>query len=118
MTSNIFENFGIGIDIVEVEQFRGKKFSANKEFYKKIFSEHEIDYCLKFKDPYPHFAGKFAIKEAVIKSIQEKIAPIEIETSHSMSKPTIILKHNSYKFITSTSNEKNIAVGVVLSFKM
>ena len=118
MTSNIFDNFGIGIDIVEVEQFRKKIFSGNKEFYQKIFSKPEIDYCLKFEDPYPHFAGKFAIKEAVIKSIQEKITPIEIETSHSISKPTIILKHNSYKFIVSISNEKNTAVGVVLSFKM
>ena len=44
--------------------------SKHKSFYKKIFTNSEIAYCKKFNDPYPHFAGKFALKEAVQKSIQ------------------------------------------------
>ena len=39
---------------------------------KKNFSDNEIKYCLKFNEPYKHFAGKFAIKEATMKSIEEK----------------------------------------------
>ena len=78
----MIEKLGIGIDIVEVEQFRTKEFSKNEEFYKKLFSQNEIEYCLKFTDPYVHFAGKFALKEAVIKSTNLKIDFLKIKTKH------------------------------------
>ena len=69
----MIEKFAIGIDIVDVNRFSSKKFSENKEFYSKIFTKNEINYCTKFKNPYTHFAGKFALKEAVIKAIKKKI---------------------------------------------
>lgn len=114
----MFDNLGIGIDLVQVEDFRQKIYSKNIQFYQKIFSQKEIDYCLKFSDPYPHFAGKFAIKEAVLKSIHEKIMLIDIETFHSFSKPSIKLSNQNYKFLASVSNEKEIAIAVIISFKI
>jgi len=109
--------FGIGIDIVEVKRFKDKKFSKNTTFYKKIFSKSEIDYCNKFKSPYEHFAGKFAIKEAVIKSINDKISFSDIEINYKKSKPQIKLKkfNSKYSFIVSISHEQKYAIAVVLS---
>jgi len=109
--------FGIGIDIVEVKRFKDKKFSKNTTFYKKIFSKSEIDYCNKFKSPYEHFAGKFAIKEAVIKSINDKISLSDIEINYKKSKPQIKLKkfNSKYSFIVSISHEQKYAIAVVLS---
>jgi len=114
----MFDNLGIGIDIVNVEQFREKIYSKNITFYEKIFSFDEIEYCLKFTDPYPHFAGKFALKEAVVKSLSEKILLIDIETSHLSLKPIVKLKNYNYKLLASISNEKEIAVAVIISFKI
>tara|TARA_B110000881_G_scaffold205027_1_gene207113 strand:- start:322 stop:525 length:204 start_codon:yes stop_codon:yes gene_type:complete len=51
-----------GIDIVEVKRFRDIPFEEENNFYKKIFDSKEIEYCLKFKDPYPHFAGNLLSK--------------------------------------------------------
>ena len=65
----MIENFGIGIDISNVKKFENKIFNENEKFYRKIFSEEEILYCLKFKNYYERFAGKFAIKEALITSV-------------------------------------------------
>ena len=70
---NNLENFGVGIDIIDIERIRKKKIEKNKNFYNNMFFKSEIDYCLKFKDPYPHFAGKFGIKESVIKSVRDRI---------------------------------------------
>ena len=70
----MIENLGIGIDIIEVSRFRRKKYEENRNFYKKIFVKSEINYCLKFKNSAERFAGKFAIKEAVINQYQKKLA--------------------------------------------
>lgn len=116
----MFNQIGIGIDIVDIEKFNEIKFEKKPEFYKKIFSPSEISYCLKYKNPYERFAGKFAIKEATIKSIKENISLINIETSHIKSKPNVkILKNKkNYEFNVSVSHEKKIAVAVVISFEM
>ena len=115
------ENFGIGIDIVEIERFRKKNYKKNKNFYKKIFSKSEIDYCLKFKDTYPHFAGKFAIKESVIKSIPDKISFLDIKTSNSKHGPIVSIigkLAKKYSFLVSISHEKEYAIAAVISFKL
>ena len=41
----------VGIDIINVERFEKKHYDENKMFYKKIFNESEIKYCLKYKNP-------------------------------------------------------------------
>ena len=109
----------IGIDIVEVERFRRKKIVENESFYKKIFTDLEIKYCKTFSDPYPHFAGKFALKEAVQKSIQENIAFKKIETFHINSKPEIKIKNHEkkYDFISSISHERKYAIAITISKK-
>ena len=87
----MIEKDGIGIDIIDVERFRKKIFKQNITFYRRIFLESEIKYCLKFKSPYEHFAGKFALKESVIKSISDKISFLDIQTSNSRHGPTVKL---------------------------
>ena len=55
---------------------------------------------LQFSDSYRHFAGKFALKEALIKSIKKKIEFSDILTSHLDLKPEIKIKRN-YKNLQS-----------------
>ena len=69
----MIENFSIGIDISSVKKFSEKPFKDNESFYKKNFSKEEIEYCLRFKNNSEKFAGRFALKEAVIKSIKNKL---------------------------------------------
>ena len=116
----MIENFGIGIDIVNIEKFKNKSFIENKNFYRKIFSETEICYCLKFKNYYEKFAGKFALKEALIKSIAKNTSFLEIETSYFNSKPivTVLNSEQNYHFLASLSHDNGVAVAVVISEKI
>jgi len=117
----MIESSGVGIDIVEVDRFKKKKYEKNKIFYKKIFVCSEINYCLKFKNSAERFAAKFAIKEAVIKSISEKIHFIDIEIIYKNAKPGIKLRNSlqkKYNFLVSVSHEKDFAVAVVISEKI
>ena len=117
LSLEMIKNLGIGIDIIEVSRFRKKKYEENKNFYKKIFVKSEINYCLKFKNSAERFAGKFALKEALIKSIDRKIRFSEIETSHLKSKPIVRIKKSreKYNFIASLSHENDFAIAVVIS---
>ena len=117
----LIETDGIGIDIIDVQRFTKKIFKENLTFYQKIFLESEIKYCLRFKSPYEHFAGKFALKESVIKSIPDKISFLDIQTSHSKYGPTIRLlgkKAKKYSFLCSVSHEKKFAIAVVISSRI
>jgi holo-[acyl-carrier protein] synthase len=109
----------IGIDIVKIERFREKKIFENQSFYEKIFTKSEISYCKRFIDPYPHFAGKFALKEAIQKSINENLIFNKIETFHSNSRPKIKLEGSKekYKFVISISHENEYAIAIALSKK-
>tara|TARA_B100000029_G_C17458543_1_gene917625 strand:+ start:487 stop:849 length:363 start_codon:yes stop_codon:yes gene_type:complete len=115
----LFDRKQIGIDIIKIDRFRKKNISQNPSFYEKIFTKSEISYCKKFCDPYPHFAGKFALKEAVQKSIDENLILNKIETFHLDSKPNVKLQNSKakYQFISSISHENEFAIAVVISEK-
>lgn len=116
---SLTKNLGIGIDIVDVERFRKLPYESNKFFYKKIFSNSEIKYCLTHRNAPQHFAGKFAIKEAVKKSIPNRLQMLDIVTSHDISKPNVTLRNNhSYNFLVSLSHDSNVAVAVVITEKI
>jgi holo-[acyl-carrier protein] synthase len=114
----VLEKIGVGIDIVEISRFKKKPFNTNKRFYKKIFHDSEIKYCLKHKEPYQFFAAKFAMKESVIKSINKQVSFLDIITDHVDSKPTVtLLNDDSYAFLVSISHEKLNAIAVIISEK-
>ncbi len=112
----MLEKMGIGIDIVEINRFKEKPFEKNKNFYKKIFHDSEIKYCLKQNNSYQSFAAKFAVKESVIKSINKKISFLNIKTDHKNSKPVVkLVENSSYNFLVSVSHEKLYVIAVVIS---
>jgi len=59
----------IGVDIQDLERFRGAVQKYGKRFLKHILTEDEINYCMRFKDPIPHLAARFSGKEALIKAL-------------------------------------------------
>jgi len=67
---------GTGIDICENDRIKKLLDLHGDHFTRKIFTEEEINYCMKKENPVPHFAARFAFKEAFIKAMQcDKIIP-------------------------------------------
>ncbi len=112
----LLEKIDVGIDVVEIKKFQEKAFEKNVSFYEKIFNKNEIEYCLKFKDSYKHFAAKFAVKEALKKAIKEPVEFLDIITDHNNHKPIVNFKGNKKYFLkTSLTHENNVAVAIVIS---
>lgn len=115
----MLEKLGIGIDIVEIKRFSNKPYDTNKFFYEKIFHNSEISNCFERKNKAECFAGKFAIKESVIKSISTNIDFLDILIDYSNSKPIVTLMRDlPYSFLVSLTHENMNAVSVVISEKL
>ena len=74
---------GIGIDLVENERMRKTLRRWSRSFKEKIFLPRERSYCDTRAEPWNHYAGRFAVKEAVSKAfgtgVSEHIGWLDIE---------------------------------------
>jgi len=60
---------GLGTDIIEIVRI-GRMVERHGElFLNRVFTEDEIRYCQRRKECYQHFAGRWAAKEAVMKTL-------------------------------------------------
>lgn len=60
--------FGIGVDVVEIERIGLLLDRYDERFAEKVFTGAERAYCDSQRDPRPHYAARFAAKEAVSKA--------------------------------------------------
>ena len=65
---------GIGIDLVPISRMREVIARWDERFLRRVFTEGEIAYCRARRDPVPHFAARFAAKEAGLKALGTGLA--------------------------------------------
>jgi holo-[acyl-carrier protein] synthase len=60
---------GIGTDIIECVRIRAMIDKHGEQFLRRVFTEREIRYCQRSRQATEHFAGRWAAKEAILKSL-------------------------------------------------
>jgi holo-[acyl-carrier protein] synthase len=60
---------GIGIDATEIGRIGDAIGRYGDRFLRRIFTEEEIRYCSRHRDPTPSYAARFAAKEAGMKAL-------------------------------------------------
>jgi len=75
------EDYGVGVDSEVVERWRQRLPSLRR--IARLFTEREHEYCERFADPAPVYAGSWCAKEAVFKAVSRfgtlTLDQIEIE---------------------------------------
>ncbi|MGM0436778.1 MAG: holo-ACP synthase [Bacillota bacterium] len=120
--------YGTGIDIVEVKRVESIIKCWEDKFLNRIFTENEIKYCQKKSNPFPHFAARFATKEAVAKMFGTGLGKInwkDIEViNKEKGKPYLhfsggakkeAVKNNIKNVHLSLSHEKEYAIAQVVA---
>jgi len=106
---------GIGIDLVKIKRITQAVDEHGERFINKIFTEKEQEYCLRYKNPYPKFANKFAVKEAVCKAfglgIQEYGWKNVEVINDKNGKPEVKL-HSKAQNLFQSIKGKNILISV------
>jgi holo-[acyl-carrier protein] synthase len=60
---------GIGLDATDLPRIAQALERYGDHFLRRIFTEREIAYCTRRRNPVPHLAGRFAAKEAAMKAL-------------------------------------------------
>ena len=88
-----------GIDLVENARIATAIERGGVIFLRRTFTDAEVAYCQRHRDPAPHFAARFAAKEAVAKAfttgIGEAAAFREIEVVHLPGGAPAIVLHGA-----------------------
>ena len=110
------DNFSIGCDIEENSRFADK----SQEFFDKIFTKKEIEYCFKNKNYAQHFCARFCAKEAIVKALSEfninnvSYSDIEILNKDNGAPTANIKKYPEIKIKVSLSHSKTHSIANVL----
>lgn len=60
---------GTGVDVVEIARFRKVIERLKDRFILRVFTPAEQQFCNSHRDPVPHYAARFAAKEALFKAL-------------------------------------------------
>ena len=60
---------GLGIDATDIPRIAATIERYGNRFLQRVFTEGEIAYCMRRREPSIHFAGRFAAKEAAMKAL-------------------------------------------------
>jgi holo-[acyl-carrier protein] synthase len=78
-----------GVDLIEVSRVQRVAEKHGEHFLRRIFTPVEIEYCGSRPNPWPHYAARFAAKEAFYKAVPPGILPalvwVEIGIVHGVA---------------------------------
>ena len=60
---------GLGIDATDIPRIAAALERFGERFMRRVFTDREIEYCTRRRQPAIHFAGRFAAKEAAMKAL-------------------------------------------------
>jgi holo-[acyl-carrier protein] synthase len=60
---------GLGFDATDIPRIASTVERYGDRFLHRVFTEGEIAYCTRRRNPAPHLAGRFAAKEAAMKAL-------------------------------------------------
>jgi len=93
---------GHGIDMVQCCRIKqlGERYGVR--FLQRVFTANEIEYCRVRKRNWEHLAGRFAVKEAVLKALgtgwRGRIAWTDVEIiNDKLGRPTVQLAGHTLK---------------------
>jgi holo-[acyl-carrier protein] synthase len=110
---------GTGIDIAEVDRIARAIARHGAAFLHRIYSDGEIAYCRRYREPAERYAGRFAAKEAAMKALgtgwRRGVRWRDIEvTRQPGGRPTLTL-HGAAGEIAARMGVRRIALSITHS---
>ena len=112
----------IGVDIENIDRFELSEGGLQESFFKRIYTDEELKYCLAKAKPSQHLAARFAAKEAIQKifgSIEKNIDMRSIEIINRENGSPSVKLHDQleqeYRIQVSLSHCNNMAISFAVA---
>jgi holo-[acyl-carrier protein] synthase len=119
---------GLGVDLARSGRFRRFLEEGRGGVLERVFTAAERTYCLARKDPAPHFAARFAAKEAFLKALglglRDGLRWQDVEVVRDdLGRPSLVLRGRAAELVAergigavhlSYSHEGDYAVATVI----
>jgi len=107
---------GTGIDLVEIERIEASIAQFGDKFLERVFLPEEIAYASSHKLSAPHYAARFAAKEAVSKAfgtgIGEQLGWHDMEIERAESGQPLIRLHNQGLKLAERHGVKRVMISL------
>ena len=115
-----------GIDLIEVSRVQRALERHGERFERRVFTPEESDYCRRKAFPWPHYAVRFAAKEALFKSLLPGTLPVLVWREigvrrHPSGAPELAFSGDTAKhlagwtFSLALTHERDMAMAQVLA---
>ena len=88
---------GLGLDLTQIERVRGLIERRGERAVQRLFTAGERAYCERKKDKFASYAGRFAVKEAVMKLLgtgwARGVRWVDIEVARAPGEAPRVLLH-------------------------
>ena len=105
-----------GIDLVEIRRIRQMLDRHAQRFLNRVFTENEQNYCRPHKLRIERLAGRFAVKEAVMKLVgtgwRDGIAWTDIETRNDPAGKPLVNLFGQVKIMADKMGIETISVSI------
>ncbi len=108
---------GIGIDLVHVGRFKAAMERRGQRFLKKLFTENELSYCMRQRNPETHLAARFAAKVSLFKAVGRWRSFTDVEITRAAGgRPIVAAKGVSgLRFSLSISHDGDLSVAEIIA---
>ena len=107
---------GLGTDIVEVERVAKMIADHGDHFLERVFTSGEIAHCSGRRESAPHYAGRWAAKEAVMKVLgtgfTQEVGWTDIEVVTQPSGQPVIALHGTTRQVADRLGIANVLVSL------
>lgn len=107
---------GIGTDIVECLRIANMIEKHQDIFINRVFTPGEIEYCSQRKAATQHYAGRWAAKEAILKSLgtgwAKGIHWTDIEIVNQMGGKPLVQLHNEAITVCQTQGISDVLISI------
>ena len=104
---------GIGIYMIDVARFKAAARRRGERFYKRLFTEGELSYCLKQRRPEVHLSARFAAKVSLFKAFGRAFAYTDVEVLREESGAPVLKVpglDKTYRFNISISHTDELSI--------
>ncbi len=105
-----------GIDLVQCSRIAAMLEKHQEHFTNKIYTAAEMEYANKHRNPIERLAGRFAVKEAVLKmlgtGLRDKINWTDIETVNNVDGQPLVILHNRAREIAGQLGIGQICISI------